>query len=92
MKKPLNKKQKINIVTIEEPKESIRTFGDMGFLPDFFYEDGDVKIPREDVIYLFDDDCYDDVTEFVNQQWSELEKDENFSKVCIERRINTDTP
>ena len=92
MKKPLNKKQKINIVTIEEPKESIRTFGDMGFLPDFFYEDGDVKIPREDVIYLFDDDSDDDVTEFVNQQWSELEKDENFSKVCIERRINTDTP
>ena len=92
MKKPLNKKQKINIVTIEEPKESIRTFGDMGFLPDFFYEDGDVKIPREDVIYLFDDDCDDDVTEFLNQQWSELEKDENFSKVCIERRINTDTP
>jgi hypothetical protein len=92
MKKPLNKKQKIDIVTIDEPKESIRCFGDVGFLPDFFYEDGDVKIPREDVIYLFDDDCDDDVTEFVNQQWSELEKDENFSKVCIERRINTDTP
>ena len=91
MRKPHNKKRKIDIVTIEEPTEDIRCFGDVGFLPDFFYEDGDVKIPREDVVYLFGDSD-DDVTEFENQQWSELEKDENFSKVCIERRINTDTP
>jgi hypothetical protein len=92
MRKPHNKKQKIAIVTIDKPMKDIRCFGDVGFLPDFFYEDGDaVKIPREDVVYLFDN-CDEDVTEFVNKQWSELEKDENFSKVCIERRINTDTP
>ena len=88
------KKKKINIITIEEPIEPIERigcFGDVGVLPDYFYEDSDcVKICREDIVYLYDDYEHNVAEHFINQ-WSE-EENEDFSEFCIERRANTNTP
>ena len=90
MRRPHKKKKKINIITVEDAVQNIECFNDLEFLPDYFYENSDsVKICREDIIYLFDD-CEADVAEHFINQWSE-EENEDFSEVCVERRINSNT-
>ena len=90
MRRPHKKKKKINIIAIEDAVQNIECFNDLEFLPDYFYEDSDsVKICREDIIYLFDD-CEADVADHFINQWSE-EENEDFSEVCVERRINSNT-
>ena len=90
MRRPHKKKKKINIITVEDAVQNIECFNDLEFLPDYFYEDSDcVKICREDIIYLFDD-CEHDVAEHFINQWSE-EENEDFSEICVERRINSNT-
>ena len=90
MRRPHKKKKKINIIAIEDAVQNIECFNDLEFLPDYFYENSDcVKICREDIIYLYDDREHDVAEHFINQ-WSE-EENEDFSEVCVERRINSNT-